>query len=254
MSFSRMVSAVVLAMSLNSGVGSTSSSTPNWSVATDLTTRKTRTVRNGPVLPPIIRHVKFHILAPIKYLTSDHTMTWSVRTLCSFIHCLTSRCQMCDPNNTRWVAIENPPISLNIRCYFTMIQQILVWLQIWKREVEERPKLPNLRNHHVMIRWGLSYIIGAKGTGTVKGNRGAGTTLPKNCRLMSGLGNNSTKTTQVGIIAGSGTETEPNCWSKPGPLAGYPDPLLTLLGCGCWLPPAENVFQKGTTGLHSNTM
>ena len=66
---------VVLATGPNSRVGSGFGSTRNRTVATGLTTRKTRTVGNGAVLPPTTRHLKSTIFAPLKYLSSDHIMT-----------------------------------------------------------------------------------------------------------------------------------------------------------------------------------
>ena len=174
---------IVLATGPNSWVSLGSSSTANRTVLTSLSTPITWTIGNGPVLPPKTRHFKFTILAPIKYLSSDCTMTWSVRTLCSFSHSFTSRCQICNWTNIRWVAIEKPQISRKIWCYFTVIQQILVWLQIWKREVEERLKLHNLYIDHVMIWWDLRYLIGAKVAGTVKWNSSAGTTQPTHMGL-----------------------------------------------------------------------
>jgi len=187
----------LLATGPNCRVGSGSDSTWNRTVATGLTTRKTRTFGNGLVLPPKTRHFKITILTPIKYLSSDCTMTWSVCTLCSFSRSFTSRCQIWDRTNIRWVTIENPRISHNILCYFTAIQWILVRSQIWKREVKERLKLHNLCIHHVMIRWDLRYLIGVKIAGTVRWNHSLGTTRPKNCGFISGPGNNSARTNQV---------------------------------------------------------
>jgi len=151
-----------------SRVGSGYGSARNGTVATGLTTRKTQTIGNGPVLPSKTRHFKFTILAPIKYLSSDRIMPWSVCTLCSFSRSFTSRCQVCDQPNIRWVAIENPPISRKIPRYFTAIQRILVRSQIWQREVKERLEMLNLRTDHVMIQSELKYFIGAKGEGTIK--------------------------------------------------------------------------------------
>jgi len=153
---------------LISRVGSGYNSTRNRTVATGLTTRTTRTIGNGPVLPPKTRHFKFTILPPIKYLSSDCIMTWSVRTLCSFNRSFTSRCHICDRTNIHWVAIENPPISRKITRYFTAIQRILVRSQIWLWEVKERLEMHNVRTDHVMIRSELKYLIGVKGGGTVK--------------------------------------------------------------------------------------
>ena len=42
--------------------------------------------------------------APIKYLSSDRTMTWSGRRLCSFSRPFTYRCEICDWTNIRWLA------------------------------------------------------------------------------------------------------------------------------------------------------
>jgi len=206
---------IVLGMGPNSQVGSGSGSTRNWTVATGLTTRKTRTIGNGPVSQPKTRHFKFPIMDPIKYWSSDRTMTWSVRTLCSVSHSFTSHCQICDRTNIRWVAIENARISLKIWCYFTVIQRIFVWSQIWKREVEQRLKLHNLHIHHVMICWDLRYLIGAKVAGTVRWNRSGGPTRPKIRGLMSGLGNKPAKTQWVGSLAGSGTKPNQTASQNP---------------------------------------
>jgi len=66
---------VVLATGPNSRVGSGFGSTRNRTVATGLTTRKTWTVGNGAVLPPKTRHFKSTMFAPMKYLSSDRSMT-----------------------------------------------------------------------------------------------------------------------------------------------------------------------------------
>jgi len=66
---------LVLATGPISRVGSGYGSSRNQTLATGLTTRKTRTIGNGPVLPPKTRHLKFTIVAPIKYLSSDRIMT-----------------------------------------------------------------------------------------------------------------------------------------------------------------------------------
>jgi len=64
--------------------------------------------------PPKTRHFKSTILAPIKYLSSDRIVTWSVRRLCSFSPSCPSRSQIWDPTSIRWVAIENPHFSPDI--------------------------------------------------------------------------------------------------------------------------------------------
>jgi len=169
------------------------------------TTWKTQTIGNGLVLPPKTRHFKFTILAPIKYLSSDCTMTWSVRTLSSFGRSLTSHCQICDQTNIRWVAIKNLQILLKIWCYFAGIQRILTWSQIEKREVEERVTLHNLHLYHVIIRWDLKFLIGAKIAGTVKWNRSPGSPQPKTA------GNNPANTKRVRFWPG----LEPNQTKLP---------------------------------------
>jgi hypothetical protein len=45
-------------------------------------------------------------LAPIKYLSSDRIMKWSVRKLCSISRSFTSRIQICDSTDIRWVAVK----------------------------------------------------------------------------------------------------------------------------------------------------
>jgi hypothetical protein len=153
---------VALATGTNSQVGSGIGSTRNWTVATGLTTRKTRTVGNGAVWPPKTRHFKSTIFSPIKYLSSDRIMTWSVRKLSSFSPSFTSCIQICDQTNKRRGGIENPRNSLKNRRYFTATQRISVRSQIWIREVKEWLKLHNVHTDHVMIRWELIYLIGAK--------------------------------------------------------------------------------------------
>jgi len=150
-------------------------------------------------------------------------MTWSVCTLFSFIRSSTSRCQICDWTNIRWVAIENPQISQEFWCYFTAIQQILIQSQIWMWEVEEGMKLHNLRIQCVVIRWDLRHIIWAKGARTVKWNCNPGITRPKNCGFMSGLGNNPAKAKWVGFWTGSGTKTnQTKPLVKPRTTGGLP--------------------------------
>jgi len=216
----------VLATGPNCRDGSGWGSNQNLTVTTGLTTWITRTVGNGTVLPPKPSHCKFTILAPIKYLSSDHTMTWSVCTLFSFIRSSTSRCPICDWTDIRWVAIENPQISLKFWCYFTAIQRILIKSQIWIWEVEEGMKLHNLRIHRVVIRWDLRHIFGAKLARTVKWSCNPGITRPKNCGFMSGPGNNPAKAKWVGFWTGSGTkqnQTKPLV--KPRTTGGLPGPI-----------------------------
>ena len=154
-------------MGPNSPVSSGFGSTQNRTVATGLTTLSTRTVGNGAVLPTKTRHFMCTILAPIKYLSSERIMTWSVRKLTSVTPSFTSRIQICDRTNDRGGAIENPRNSLNNRLYFTATQPISVRSQIRMQEVKEGLKLHNLRTDHDMIRSEVIYLIGTKAVMTV---------------------------------------------------------------------------------------
>jgi hypothetical protein len=147
----------------NSRVGSWSGSDPEPNRCNGSYHTKTRTVAFGPVIAPKTRHFNTTSLPPIKYLSSDRIMTWSLCKLCSFMRSFTSRFQIFDRTNTRSVAIKNPRISVEIWCFLTAIQWILVGLQIWTQEVKERIKLHNLRTDHVTIRSEHNYLIGAKG-------------------------------------------------------------------------------------------
>jgi len=183
---------------------------------------KTRTVSIGPVLPPKTRHLKCPILAPIKYLSSDHIITWWIRRFCSFSRSFTCRCQICYSTNIRGVAIENPRISLEICPYFTATQPISVGLHIWMLEVEDLVKPHNLRIHHGMIRSELKNLIGAKVGGNIIWNCGPGSTRPKNCGFMSGLGNKLALVNRVGLRGGSSARPGHSGRFQPGPKPGNP--------------------------------
>jgi len=71
-------------------------------------------------------------------------MTWSVRRLCSSRRFCTSRAQICDPTNRRWVAVKYPQISQRIKPVCTATQRISFRSQIRFWEVNERPGLHNL--------------------------------------------------------------------------------------------------------------
>jgi len=45
-------------------------------------------------------------LTPNKYMSSDRIVTWSVHKLCSFSPSFTSRIQVCDRTDIRWVAVK----------------------------------------------------------------------------------------------------------------------------------------------------
>jgi hypothetical protein len=90
---------VVLATGHNCQVGSCSGSTQNRTVATGLTTRKTRIVGNALVLPPESHYFKLTVLAPIIYLGFDCITTQSECILCSVSRALTVRFHICYPTD-----------------------------------------------------------------------------------------------------------------------------------------------------------
>jgi len=106
---------ILLAAGPNSRVSSGNGSTRNSTTVMGLTTAKTW-------------HHKFTILAPIQWLSSDHIMTWSIRTVCSVGSSFTSHCQSCVQTNIRWVAIEELRISRQMWHNLKANQHILVRL------------------------------------------------------------------------------------------------------------------------------
>jgi len=162
------VTALVTTTGRNSRVGSGSGSTWNRTVATGLDTLKTRPSGNGPVLPTKTRQIDITTLSPMKYLSSDCIMTWSVCRLCSSSRSFASRSQICDPTNICLVAIENLLVLLTICPFFTATHRISVRSQIGKQEVKEQPDQHNLHTDHVTIQWQLKYLIGGQGFGNIK--------------------------------------------------------------------------------------
>jgi len=118
----------LLATRSNSQVGCGSGSTRTRTVAASPATWTPWPIGHGPVLPPTTQHFKFTMLAPIKCVSSDHIMIWSVCTLCRFGRSFTSRFQICNWTDIRWVANEHLQLSPKTCCFFTVIQWILVWL------------------------------------------------------------------------------------------------------------------------------
>jgi len=144
------------------------------------------TVAFWAVLQPNTCHFNLTTLAPIRNLSSDHIVTWSIRRFSSFRRSFTSRLRICHVMKNHWVAIKNRRISASNVCFFSVIQQILVRSQIWQREVKELLKLLNLRIHHLMIWSELMYLITARVIRTVKWNRGPAPTGAKIRRFKSG--------------------------------------------------------------------
>ena len=179
----------MLATVPNCRIGSGSGSGPQPNRCNGSYHTKPRTVAIGPVSPPKSRHFNITTLAPIKNLISDHIVTWSVCRLFSSRRSFTSRVEIWDPTNIRWVAIENPKMSCKISLYFIATQRISVRSQICKREVKEGPELHNLHTDHLVIRSELKYLIAAKAAGTMKMEPWSGYNPANNRRIMSGPGN-----------------------------------------------------------------
>ena len=220
---------LVLVTGLNSWVSSGCGSTRNRTVATGLTSWKTWPIGNGPVLPPKTRHFNITTLPPIEHLSSDRIVTWSVRRLCSSSHFFTSRCQICNPTNIRWVAIENLLISLMVYLYFTATQRISVWSQVWMQGVKEHAKLDNLHIQHVMIRSELKYSVAAKAVGTVKLEPRSSFNPGKNTQFYVRSGQQNCEDKLGQVFGRVWNRTGPFIRPKPRSLAGYWDPLLTQL-------------------------
>jgi hypothetical protein len=169
---------------------------------------------NWSGLQPKTRYFNLTTWAPIKYLSCDHIVTWSIRRLSSFIRSFTSRIQIRDPTITRWVTIKNPRISRIIWCYVIVTQRILVQSQIWMQEVKQGVNLDNLRINHVAIRSELRYLIGARVGGTVKWTHGPG--------------NSPALVSRFGLLGRSWPGPGPSVRFQPGPKPGNPEPLLTI--------------------------
>jgi len=129
---------------------------------------KTWTVAIGPVLPLKTRNFNCKTLAPMKYLSSDRIVTWSLCRLCRSRRSVTSRFQICYSTNIHSVAIENWWIPLEIGHNLTPTQWISLGSQIWKWEAKALRVLYNQHTDHVIIRLELKYIIAAKVEGTGK--------------------------------------------------------------------------------------
>jgi len=138
---------LVLATGPNSQFGSRSGSNPEQDRCNGFYHTKTRTG-----ITTKTHYFTLTTFAPIKYLSSDRIMTWSVHRLSIISHSFTSRVHNCNVTNICWVAIESPQISHQIWRYFTATQQILVAMPFWLRKVKELLKLHNLCTDHVTIR------------------------------------------------------------------------------------------------------
>ena len=169
-------------------------------------TWKTRTIAFGPGSTSIPGLCEPRFFVPIKYLSSDRIVAWSICRLCSFCRSFTSHSEICDAMNMRWVAIKNLQHSHRIGPIFTATQRISVGSQIWNREVKERLELHNLRIDHVTIQSKLKYLIGAKAVGTEKLEPRSGSNLAQNPRFYVWSRSQTATTKWGGFLAGSGTK------------------------------------------------
>jgi len=137
---------------------------PTWmqTAALGFSTPTIQTIAIGPVLPPKIQHLNLIPWTLIEYLSSDRIMTWSICRLSRLRCTSTFHSQICHLATIGWVVIENWRIPPKFWCFFTVTQQIFVWLQIRGQEIQELLKLHNLHIHHVTTRWALKYLIAAK--------------------------------------------------------------------------------------------
>jgi hypothetical protein len=219
----------MLATDPNVWFGSGSCSIWNRTVATCLTTRKPCATGNGLVLLPKHRHFNITTLPPIKYLSSDHIMTWSVCRLCSSTRSVTLQIRIYDPTNIRWVAIEYLPISLTMRSVFAGTQRISVGLQLVLREVKEWPEVQNLHTDRLTMNWEFKYLIGGQGVGTVKLELQSGSNPAEKQLIYVRSGYPSWEDIPGWVFAWVTNQTKPDHQPKTGSLAGYPDLLLILV-------------------------
>jgi len=179
---------------------------------------KTWTIGIRSVLAPKTRHCNLRTFDPIKYLSSDRIVTWSIRRLCWISRSSTCRGQICDPTIIRTVTIQNPWMLPNMVCFFNATQRLLVGSRNWMWEVKVRLIVYNLQIDHITIWSQLMFFIGAKVAATIIWKHGPGTTWPKIGGFMSRLGNNPALVTRIRLFGGS--------W--PGLKPGILEPLLTL--------------------------
>jgi hypothetical protein len=102
-------------------------------------------------------------LAPIKYISCDQIMTWSICKLYTINRSYTSLLQIGDPANSRWVGLKKHTIFTEIRRFLIVTKQIVVESPIWTQQVQEQLVLHNLHIEHVTIQSEFIYLIASKG-------------------------------------------------------------------------------------------
>jgi len=125
---------------------------PNRTIAVGLATWKCWTVALGPVTTGIPGPCKPSIFPPIRYLSSHHIPTWSIRESCSFWRSFTWWSAMLNPTIIRCVAVENPQFGRDFEWYFRATQWILIGVQIGDPGVKAHLILHISCIDHVLIR------------------------------------------------------------------------------------------------------
>jgi len=215
---------LVLATVPNWRFGSGSGLEPNWNRCNGFYPIK-KPNRTEPAVFWAVPHFrKLRSLAPIKFLSFDRITIWYIRKRSSFRCSFTTWSPIWDPITIRWVASTDAKFSALFDNNSMNSDRIANW-----RMGGERPSKTA----------SFAYISYCDTITTQILNWGQNTEFAK-MRLCSMI--NPAKKPWVYVRSGYQTRqdsavrffgrvrnrTEPFFRSKPGPLAGYPDPLLTL--------------------------
>jgi hypothetical protein len=124
--------------------------------------RGTHRVRGRVGTGPRFHFTVLTTLAPIKYLSSDRIVTWSIREMCRLMPYFISRSQICDRISMHRVAVKLSPKSRQNDRVFIPTPWQLVRLQIGEQEMKEGMKLHISRIDYVTIWSELKYLIGVR--------------------------------------------------------------------------------------------
>jgi hypothetical protein len=122
--------------------------------------RGTHRVRGRVGTGPRFHFTVTSTLAPIKYLSSDHIATWSIRDLCRLMPYFISLSQMDDWINIRGAAVKFSRKSRQNDRVFIATPWQLVRLQIAAQEIKEGIKLHISHIDYVTILSEHKYLIG----------------------------------------------------------------------------------------------
>ena len=168
---------------------------------------------------------RLRTLAPIKYLSCDCITIWSICKRCRFSCSFTSHSPICDPITIHWVASKNAQFSALLHSNSTSSN----WIANWR-----------MGGERASITASCTYISYCDTMTTQILNWSESSEFPK-MRLCSVI--NAAKKPQIHVRSGYQPHQDRAVWffgwvwyrtesfflSKPGPLVGYPDLLLTLL-------------------------